>query len=65
MCTNKRLTHYALERRLLHVKEGAPDGVEVVRAGLFEDDAPEYRADDVGADEDTRHTQDRDQLGLS
>ena len=39
--------------------------VEVVRAGLFEDDAPEYRADDVGADEDTRHTQDRDQLGLS
>ena len=52
-------------RRLLHVKEGAPDGVEVVCAGLFEDDAPEYRADDVGADEDTRHTQDRDQLGLS
>ena len=36
-----------------------------MRAGLFEDDAPEYRADDVGADEDTRHTQDRDQLGLS
>ena len=42
--------------RPLHVGEGGPDGVEV------ENDAREHHADDVSADTDARHTQDKDFL---
>ena len=43
--------------QLLHVGEGAPDGVEV------EDDAPEHHAPhDVSAEADAHHTQDQDLL---
>ena len=45
-----------IQGRPLHVGEGGPDGVEV------ENDAREHHADDVSADTDARHTQDKDFL---